>query len=87
MFSYDDICLAFTSDGELWIEVTEHSEGFTDLCSAMSERFPTIPKNWFGEVMLPAFETNLRTLYKAGELVEHRPTKPALGATTTIVDF
>jgi hypothetical protein len=66
MFSYDDICLAFTTNGESWTEVSEEADGWVDLGRAMCERFTDVPANWLLEVMTPAFETNLRVLYRNG---------------------
>lgn len=87
LWSTDEICLAFTIDGKSWTEISEEVQGFGELCRAMSEHFPTIKENWFREVMLPAFATNHRMLYKVGGFVEGGQTTTTLEGTTTWVDF
>lgn len=62
-FAFDSICLAFhTQDG--WFECCEEDGHFEDLFAALKEHFPGVPASWYDEVMLPAFETNERTLWK-----------------------
>jgi hypothetical protein len=60
--TYDDICLGFRID-ERWIEISEDIEGWGALTSALRARFPTIPADWYGAVMLPPFATCYRVLY------------------------
>ena len=59
----DTICLAFQMSDH-WYEVCEEDEGFLGLAEAIRFRFPTVPKDWYSEVMAPAFETDLRTLWR-----------------------
>lgn len=61
----DEIRLAFKV-ADSWHEVSEADEGFMPLAKAMSMQFPTIPETWYLDVMLPAFATNQRTLWKRG---------------------
>ena len=64
--TYDDIRLGFRiADG--WIEISEDSEGWSDLNAALADRFPTVPTGWYEAVMLPPFETCYRVLYRATE--------------------
>lgn len=62
LFIYDMICLSFhTSEG--WHEVQEQDVGFPELMNVLRSRFPSIPEDWYGVVMHPAFEANARTLW------------------------
>jgi hypothetical protein len=63
LFGYDDIRLAFRV-GDLWHEVGEEDAGFVELGTKMAAKLPSVPENWYMEVMFPAFATNLRTLWK-----------------------
>ena len=63
--SYDDIRLAFRLD-EVWVEVSEESEGWSTLAEAMAKRIPGIPAEWYSAVMFPAFETIYRVLFRKG---------------------
>jgi hypothetical protein len=69
---YDDICLGFRID-ERWIEISEEIEGWGALTSALRVRFPTIPDDWYGAVMLPPFAKCYRVLY--GRSVTERPSE------------
>ncbi|WP_165228198.1 hypothetical protein [Aquisphaera insulae] len=61
--TWDDIRLAFRLD-DGWVEVSEESEGWSSLTSALESHFPTIPPDWYRAVMLPPFETCYRVLYR-----------------------
>jgi hypothetical protein len=63
----DCICLSFEfRDGRPPVQISEEWAGFADLFQPMSLAFPSILRDWYFEVMLPAFETNHRVLYEAG---------------------
>jgi hypothetical protein len=59
----DDIRLAFRVSG-LWYQISEENAGFMALADIMRTKFPSIPADWNGTVMKPAFATNQRTLWK-----------------------
>lgn len=59
----DDIRLA-VHDSRGWHELSEQDEGFMEIAAELQRRFPTIPELWYFEVMLPAFATNQRVLWK-----------------------
>ena len=64
-FSVDCICLAFeTSKG--WFEVNEDMKSFGAFLDAVESHLPGFPpqKDWWREVMLPAFATNEKELWK-----------------------
>jgi len=63
LFAYDDICLAFKVSDESWLEVSEEEPGFQSLVQEVERRYPEVPRDWFHEVMLPAFATNYRVLW------------------------
>ena len=62
LFAYDEICLAFRLNDDTCIEVPENQPDFRDLVEAVQQRFPTVPEEWYREIMLPAFATNYRLL-------------------------
>ncbi len=66
-FSYDMICLAFRIGAEEWVEAWESMPGFMALAERMQEAFPSVPADWFGVVMHPAFAPNQRTLWVQSE--------------------
>jgi hypothetical protein len=51
--------------GRAPLQVSEEWRGFADLFAPLSAAFPSIPPDWYVEVMKPAFETNRRILYDA----------------------
>lgn len=64
LVTFDAIYLGFRRGGSgRWIEVPEDCGGFMDLAEEMRRRFPSIPSDWYLQVMQPAFETNLTLLY------------------------
>jgi hypothetical protein len=64
LFTFDMVCLEFkTASGE-YCEAWEDMVGFTEFTERMQAEFPTVPQNWYGEVMLPAFATNQRVLWR-----------------------
>ena len=61
----DCICLLFEQfDGVAPVQVSEEWSGFTELFGPLLDVFPSIPKDWYVEVMKPAFERNHRVLYE-----------------------
>jgi hypothetical protein len=68
LLTTDCICLLFEFSGaRASLQVSEEWSGFADLFGPLSNAFPSIPPDWYVEVMKPAFETNRRTLYDASE--------------------
>jgi hypothetical protein len=62
----DCICLTFEfNNGTAPVQVSEEWAGFADLFAPLAAAFPTIPPEWYAEVMTPAFKTNHRVLYDA----------------------
>jgi hypothetical protein len=57
------IPLAFRVDDH-WVEISEDTEGWSALSSALGRHFPTIPHDWYETVMLPPFATCYRVLYE-----------------------
>jgi hypothetical protein len=64
LFIYDDICLAFQTEPEVWVEVSEEEPGFQLLADEVVRRYPDVPEDWFAAVMHPAFEANYRVLWR-----------------------
>lgn len=66
LLTTDCICLLFESrSGQPAIQVSEEWMGFSDLFNPLSTAFPSIPENWYMEVMLPAFAEKRAILYDA----------------------
>lgn len=65
LLTTDMICVQFILTDERCVTISEEWEGFADVAGAMLERFPDISRNWFVEVMHPAFATNFTTLFEA----------------------
>lgn len=66
LFTTDCICLLFESkSGQPPVQVSEEWKGFPDLFDPLTTAFPSIPKNWYINVMTPAFETKQTVLYDA----------------------
>jgi hypothetical protein len=67
LLTTDCICLLFESrSGQPPVQVSEEWKGFSDLLNPLTAAFPSIPQNWYMEVMTPAFETKQTVLYDAG---------------------
>lgn len=58
-----DCILLEITHGHQKIVLSEESEGWPEFIDAVNIYLPTIKKNWYEEVMLPPFETNLMTIY------------------------
>ena len=72
LFIHDDICLAFQTEGDLWVEISEEQPGFELLIAEVERRFASVPEDWFTAVMHPAFETNYRVLWRINGLDEEK---------------
>lgn len=64
LFSFDMICLAFRLSNDEWVEVWEDDPGFPAMTAHLPARFPTIPADWYQQVMFPPFETCERVLWR-----------------------
>jgi hypothetical protein len=66
LLTTDCICLLFEfRSGHPPVQVSEEWKGFADLFDPLTAAFPSIPKNWYMDVMTPAFETKQTVLYDA----------------------
>ncbi len=66
LLTTDCICLRFElRSGHPPVQVSEEWKGFADLLGPLSAAFPSIPQNWYMDVMTPAFETKQTVLYDA----------------------
>jgi len=64
LLTTDCICLLFELHNEKPpVQVSEEWSGFADMFEALARAFPGIPRDWYMEVMSPAFETKGRVLY------------------------
>jgi len=64
LFTVDLICVGFRIDnGGEYFEIDEEMKGYKELESFLFTRFKNIKKEWFTDVALPAFETNLISLW------------------------
>ena len=70
LFGTDEICVGFltAADADSWLEVSEEWSGFREAVNKMEELFPSIPKNWYGEVSVPPFERKETVLWDARSL-------------------
>lgn len=66
-YTTDKICVdLFTSDG-FCIKLTEDTPGWYQFNKKLTENFLTISNNWEGDIIYPAFKSNLTLLFdKAG---------------------
>lgn len=66
LLTTDCICLPFElRSGHPPVQVPEEWKGFADLFGPLAAAFPSIPKDWYVNVMTPAFETRQTVLYDA----------------------
>jgi hypothetical protein len=65
LFGTDEICVGFLTapDADSWLEISEEWAGFLEATSKMEMSFPTIPKDWYNEIMVPAFERKETVLW------------------------
>ncbi len=59
----DEICLDIFFNNKSSIRLTESTLGWYQFNKRLTKAFPTIPENWDGEIMLPAFATNITLLF------------------------
>jgi len=73
LLTTDCICLLFGvgSTDEQPVQISEEWKGFSELLVGLPRAFPSIPANWYAEVMTPAFGTNLTVLYEDHGLLQH----------------
>jgi hypothetical protein len=65
----DCICLLFElQSADPPVQVSEEWDGFADLLASMSKALPTIPANWYVEVMTPPFAEKRTLLYAVGSV-------------------
>ena len=65
LFATDEICIGFLAspDADSWLEISEHWSGFSEATNMMEAIFPSIPKNWYTQIMVPAFERKETVLW------------------------
>jgi len=68
LFSTDEICVGFLTapDAEAWFEISEEWPGFLAAVEKMEELFPSIPENWYRDVMVPVFARKETVLWEGG---------------------
>ncbi len=65
LLTTDCILLLFElAPGQGPVQISEEWPGFTEFMPAMQNAFPSIPEDWYGVVMKPAFEPNRRELFR-----------------------
>jgi len=64
LLTYDDIRLAFEIDSDRSLAISEEDPAFQKFVTAIEQRFPGIPADWFENVMKPAFKENYRVLWR-----------------------
>ncbi len=60
----DCICLAFDCANERTTEINEEVDGWPEFQTALPAHLPGFKEDWFSEVTLPAFATNLTEVYR-----------------------
>jgi hypothetical protein len=63
LLTYDEICINIILPKSI-ITITEEIEGWVEFIEKMNKVFPSINKEWYADIMLPAFKTNFTILYK-----------------------
>jgi hypothetical protein len=63
MWSFDTICVEFQVGEKERVEIREDMADFTNVTEQMQEEFPQVPKDWYSEVLQPAFADNERVLW------------------------
>ena len=80
LLACDQICVGLMgADEEDGVEVSEDTRGFQTFAEEMRRRFPSIPEDWFGEVMVPAFEQKWKVLFENGQDADRDDDATALG--------
>ena len=64
LFTTDLLCFSFSCrDDEDMVEVNEEMLGFKELMKVIESRFDIKQEDWWQEVILPAFETNMTVIW------------------------
>lgn len=63
LITYDMICLDIVLPGSI-IKITEEIEGWSEFTEKLNQVFPSMDKEWYANIMLPAFAANFTTLFK-----------------------
>lgn len=64
LFTFDDVRFGFrTTDKDEYYTISEDYRGFLQLEKALMKNLPTFDNTWRETVILPAFATNLCTIY------------------------
>ena len=65
LFSVDLICIEFQlQETGRFVEIHEEMSGFTELMTVVEERYG-LKESWWSDVALPAFQTNMTTLWSS----------------------
>lgn len=65
LFTFDEICLGFRSEGSDHFQAAgEQDMDFDLLRKEVVRRFPGVPPDWFYDVMIPAFEEKWTTIWQ-----------------------
>ena len=64
LLTYDCICIAFDLKNDTTFEIDEEIEGYQETFKVLLETFKGIKEDWFFDVAFPAFETNMKTIWK-----------------------
>lgn len=80
LFAVDCICLAFETP-EGWFEVNEDMQPFGAFLEVVERNLPGFPpqKDWWMQVMLPAFAPNERELWRRNKTGQNQPVQPIAG--------
>ncbi len=72
LFTTDEICLDIFMVDNLYIKLTESTPGWYQFNKRLSENIPEVQVDWYGEIVLPPFETKLTLLFdKKGRTKEN----------------
>ncbi len=63
LMTYDMICLDIVLKDSV-VKITEEVGGWSEFTEELNKVFPSIDKEWYVNIMLPAFATNFTTLFK-----------------------
>lgn len=68
LITFDEICIAFRCGvPDQWVEISESDDGFTHILRELKRQFPSIPEDWYIDVMFPPFEPSEQVLFRTGE--------------------
>lgn len=63
-FSYDEVLLHVRFSGDVICEATESTSCFENITNKLESELPGMKKDWYKEVIFPAFERNHTVLWK-----------------------